>query len=166
MGKCYYFYAYNVVWVKITYFAWIIQYLIWNVYYWVYFIVFYILGVGCRSNSECPSKQACQNKKCVNPCGFGQCGATQDCEVANHLARCIDGRKLVMFNITETSFMLIANYPYKIYPVLCFDPYIWLLWSKKQMKGCQKLEESLSLCGGKTLGCPNRQLQFQILAVY
>jgi len=49
-----------------------------------------IQGVGCRSSSECPSKQACQNKKCVNPCGLGQCGATQDCEVANHQARCID----------------------------------------------------------------------------
>ena len=49
-------------------------------------------NVGCRSNSECPAKQACQNKKCVNPCTVGECGATQNCEVANHRAQCVDGK--------------------------------------------------------------------------
>ena len=48
-------------------------------------------GVGCRSNSECPAKQACQNKKCVNPCGVGRCLGAQNCEVTNHVARCVDG---------------------------------------------------------------------------
>merc|ERR1740129_2002584 len=46
--------------------------------------------VGCRDNSQCPSRQACQNKKCVNPCSLGECSGTQNCEVANHRAQCVD----------------------------------------------------------------------------
>ena len=50
-----------------------------------------VAGVGCRANSECPAKQACQNSKCVNPCVIGACGQNQNCEVANHRAKCING---------------------------------------------------------------------------
>lgn len=46
---------------------------------------------GCRPecvlNSDCPSNQACINKKCKDPCP-GTCGPNADCQVINHLPSC------------------------------------------------------------------------------
>lgn len=41
----------------------------------------------CISNSECPSQQACINRKCRDPCP-GSCFALADCHVVNHVPTC------------------------------------------------------------------------------
>ena len=41
----------------------------------------------CISNSECRDNQACQDYKCVDPCGQS-CGSGADCQVNNHVAIC------------------------------------------------------------------------------
>lgn len=38
-------------------------------------------------NTECPSKKACINNRCVDPC-FGTCGVKAICEVSNHIPSC------------------------------------------------------------------------------
>ena len=40
----------------------------------------------CVSNEECPSDKACQNQRCVNPCG--SCGLNAECRVINHQPSC------------------------------------------------------------------------------
>jgi hypothetical protein len=40
---------------------------------------------GCRSDSECPSSEACINGQCGSPC---RCGAYAICEVLNHKPTC------------------------------------------------------------------------------
>ena len=47
------------------------------------------IPIGCRSDSECPVTQACQNRDCVNPCETGNpCAQNADCLVHQHLAQC------------------------------------------------------------------------------
>lgn len=47
--------------------------------------------IGCRPectlNTECPSKRACINNKCVDPC-IGTCGVNAICDVSNHIPSC------------------------------------------------------------------------------
>ena len=45
----------------------------------------YQLVAGCRSNSDCPSKEACINGQCANPC---RCGVGAICEIRDHNAVC------------------------------------------------------------------------------
>ena len=46
--------------------------------------------VQCRSDDECPSNQACQSARCVNPCDKPQlCGAGKECQVLEHKAFCM-----------------------------------------------------------------------------
>lgn len=46
--------------------------------------------IGCRSDSECPSTQACINKDCVDPCAIIQCGLNAVCKSDyNHRGRCV-----------------------------------------------------------------------------
>lgn len=45
--------------------------------------------LGCRSNDECPSNQACINNKCDNPCDkTATCANTEVCRVYNHRPQC------------------------------------------------------------------------------
>jgi len=47
------------------------------------------LFLGCRSDSECPPKQACINNECVNPCyERNPCKAPAECRVYNHHPTC------------------------------------------------------------------------------
>lgn len=41
----------------------------------------------CVISSDCPWKQACVNRKCVDPCP-GTCGANSECRVVNHAPSC------------------------------------------------------------------------------
>ncbi|BES97160.1 PTI [Nesidiocoris tenuis] len=41
--------------------------------------------VGCESNSECPSQEACVNRMCVSPCN---CGPNAECRVQDHYPIC------------------------------------------------------------------------------
>lgn len=45
--------------------------------------------IGCRSDGDCPSTQACVNRECINPCSFTSCGLNALCTAdSNHKARC------------------------------------------------------------------------------
>ena len=45
--------------------------------------------LGCRSDAECPPKQACINSECANPCHErNPCKAPAECRVYNHRAIC------------------------------------------------------------------------------
>lgn len=45
--------------------------------------------LGCRSNDECPSNQACINSKCENPCEkTATCATNELCHVYNHRPEC------------------------------------------------------------------------------
>lgn len=45
--------------------------------------------VGCRTDYDCPSNQACVNRECVDPCLYTQCGLNALCKAdSNHKARC------------------------------------------------------------------------------
>jgi hypothetical protein len=47
------------------------------------------IEVGCSSDDECASNQACRNRACVNPCGFDNpCASTAQCTVDNHRPNC------------------------------------------------------------------------------
>lgn len=41
----------------------------------------------CTISAECPSNEACNNHKCINPC-LGTCGYGARCEVVNHNPIC------------------------------------------------------------------------------
>ncbi|KAG5895969.1 hypothetical protein JTB14_027969 [Gonioctena quinquepunctata] len=44
---------------------------------------------GCSDNRECPSTDACLNRKCVNPCAVGNpCALTGECKSTDHKAIC------------------------------------------------------------------------------
>ena len=59
-----------------------------------YFNLFLIIlaapiEIGCSSDNECPSSQACRNRACINPCSFDDpCSSTAQCSVTNHKAEC------------------------------------------------------------------------------
>lgn len=47
------------------------------------------IPLGCRSDSECPSDQACVNGKCQNPCeSTAACAADEICKTYNHRPEC------------------------------------------------------------------------------
>lgn len=47
------------------------------------------IEVGCSSDDECASTQACQNRACVNPCAYNNpCASTAECTVNSHIANC------------------------------------------------------------------------------
>lgn len=55
-------------------------------YNWItIFNTIFHIAVGCRSNSDCPSNEACVNGKCVDPC---RCTPGSICEVKNHFPVC------------------------------------------------------------------------------
>ena len=50
--------------------------------------------VGCESNQECPDYNACQNRKCINPCAEDDpCAPSANCKVIGHqpVCTCPDG---------------------------------------------------------------------------
>ena len=50
--------------------------------------------VGCEVDQECPDYNACQNRKCVNPCAEDDpCAASANCKVIGHqpVCTCPDG---------------------------------------------------------------------------
>ena len=58
-----------------------------------YFIVKYFVAapieIGCSSDDECASSQACRNRGCINPCAFDDpCSSNAQCSVNNHKATC------------------------------------------------------------------------------
>ena len=47
------------------------------------------IEIGCSSNDECASTQACRNRGCVNPCAYDDpCGSNAQCTVSDHNAVC------------------------------------------------------------------------------
>ncbi len=47
------------------------------------------IEVGCSSDDECPSFQACVSRSCVNPCTTNNpCSQSARCSVTNHRALC------------------------------------------------------------------------------
>ena len=47
------------------------------------------LEIGCSSDDECASTQACRNRGCVNPCAYDDpCSSNAECSVTNHKATC------------------------------------------------------------------------------
>ena len=48
------------------------------------------IETGCKSDSECPTTEACQNRQCQNPCVYpnNPCGQGAQCQALNHLAVC------------------------------------------------------------------------------
>ena len=47
------------------------------------------IQVGCSSDFECPNTQACENRKCFNPCvSRNPCAPIATCTVQNHRATC------------------------------------------------------------------------------
>merc|ERR1712228_189632 len=43
---------------------------------------------GCRSSSDCPITQACDNNQCIDPCTIAQCGVNAICITQNHKPFC------------------------------------------------------------------------------
>lgn len=43
----------------------------------------------CRSDDECPYDKSCNNEKCLNPCGFNECGKGAECLAQHHRATCV-----------------------------------------------------------------------------
>ena len=47
------------------------------------------IEIGCSSDDECASSQACRNRGCVNPCAYDDpCGSNAQCSVLDHDAVC------------------------------------------------------------------------------
>ena len=46
--------------------------------------------IGCRTDPECPTNKACENRKCIDPCKINNpCAPTNsECLVQNHIAQC------------------------------------------------------------------------------
>ena len=61
---------------------------------------------GCRSNNDCPAKEACINGQCVNPC---RCGVGAVCEIRDHnpICKCPPG------TVGNPSSGCTCNYYYK-----------------------------------------------------
>lgn len=54
--------------------------------------------IGCKSDLECPSQQACINTICSDPCvQFNPCAYDQECQVLDHLPTCLKGKYLKNF---------------------------------------------------------------------
>lgn len=51
-------------------------------------IFFIFNSVGCRSDSDCPSAEACVNRQCKDPCVFETCGTNAICRVNVHRPQC------------------------------------------------------------------------------
>ena len=55
-------------------------------------LVFYIVEpepIGCSSDSECASNQACRDRSCINPCTNDKpCSSSAICSVRSHKATC------------------------------------------------------------------------------
>ena len=43
----------------------------------------------CTTNAECPSKLACINLHCADPCPQANCGINAQCQVVNHIPNCV-----------------------------------------------------------------------------
>ena len=55
----------------------------------VFILIAAPIEIGCSSDVECLSSQACRNRACVNPCSFDDpCSSTAQCSVTNHKAEC------------------------------------------------------------------------------
>lgn len=53
-------------------------------------MITFFSSVGCRSDSDCSSQQACLNRQCVPVCSpDGSCGTGAVCHGVNHLAVCV-----------------------------------------------------------------------------
>lgn len=50
--------------------------------------VIFLSLVGCRSDSDCPSNEACVNRQCKDPCVFETCGTNALCRVNLHRPQC------------------------------------------------------------------------------
>lgn len=47
------------------------------------------LEIGCSSNRDCPTTQACRNRKCINPCVTeNNCAPKATCIVEDHRTSC------------------------------------------------------------------------------
>ena len=64
--------------------------LILRVFFWTFFLIYKLshLTAGCKSDDECPIKEACYNRECLDPCQFENCGINAECSVRNHKATC------------------------------------------------------------------------------
>ena len=64
--------------------------LILRVFFWTFFLTYKLshLTAGCKSDDECPIKEACYNRECLDPCQFENCGINAECSVRNHKATC------------------------------------------------------------------------------
>lgn len=52
------------------------------------------LAAGCEDDFDCPDFNACENRKCINPCAFDDpCAPNANCQVFNHqvVCSCPDG---------------------------------------------------------------------------
>ena len=43
----------------------------------------------CTTNAECPSRLACINLHCKDPCPQANCGINAQCQVVNHIPNCV-----------------------------------------------------------------------------
>ena len=58
-------------------------------YFKFFIIIAAPIEIGCSSDDECLSNQACRNRACINPCSFDDpCSSTAQCSVSNHKAEC------------------------------------------------------------------------------
>ena len=78
--------------------------------------------VGCESDQECPDYNACQNRKCMNPCAEDDpCAPSANCKVIGHqpVCTCPDGyigdprtecklRKLLLLSYKNTKYYIIS----------------------------------------------------------
>ncbi len=42
----------------------------------------------CEIDPDCPQNRACRDLKCVDPCGYEECGRNADCRASQHQAKC------------------------------------------------------------------------------
>lgn len=74
--------------------------------------------LGCRSDSECPPKQACINNQCANPCDErNPCKAPSECHVYNHRPNCACPPGFV----EDTSLTCKGKY----FKSICFKLLVW-----------------------------------------
>lgn len=59
----------------------------------MFHLLLYAIIVGCRANSDCPSKKSCINENCVDPCEHHDpCVDPEECEVRDHEPFCVSGK--------------------------------------------------------------------------